>query len=145
MHFGAVSLLISKLPRFITPWLPPDPSLQCRIRLISFTLGRLPQIPTSAITVELPYVSEEEDNQPWVSYGDGNHSRQPGARSTTFHEVASLSKIVNSTLLLFFAPSQVMKGSLLLDEYQKYTTWYHKLPRIVSSSDDAPPHVICLQ
>jgi hypothetical protein len=144
-HSGVVSSPTSKLAHFTKSSAPPDLCLQCCIRLISFTLGRLPQIPTTAITVELPHISEQEDNQPWMHYGDGARARQPGARSTTFYEVASLSKIVNSTLLLFFAPSQTMKGSLLLDEYHKYTSWYRRLPSIVASTEDAPPHVICLQ
>jgi len=118
---------------------------KCYDRLMSFTLGRLPQIPTTAITVDLPRVVKEEDDEPWTPHADGSRSRRPGARSTTFYEVASLSKIVNSTLLLFFAPSQTMKGSLLLDEYNKYLAWYRRLPSIVASTQDAPPHVLCLQ
>jgi hypothetical protein len=105
-------------------------------------LGRLPQIPTTAITVELPRVSKEEDDLFWVPHGDGAQPRQPGARSTTFHEAAALSKIVNSTLLLFFAPSQTMRGSILLGEYDKYKTWYSRLLAMVSSTKHAPSHVI---
>jgi hypothetical protein len=112
---------------------------------MSFTLGRLPQIPTTAITVDMPRVVKEEDDEPWIPHADGSRAGRPGARSTTFHEVASLSKIVNSTLLLFFAPSQTMKGSLLLDEYNKYLAWYRRLPSIVASTKDAPPHILCLQ
>ena len=63
----------------------------------------------------------------------------------TFRQCAALSKIVNSTLLMFFAPSQIIKGSLLLDEYAKYLNWYQKLPPNVSSDEDAPAHVISLQ
>ncbi|TLD39586.1 hypothetical protein E2P81_ATG00573 [Venturia nashicola] len=113
-------------------------------QLMSFTLGRLPQIPVTAITVDLPRVVKEEDEEVWVAYADGTRSKQPGARSTTFHEVAALSKIVNSTLLLFFAPSQTVKGSLLLDEYNKYRDWYQRLPAIVAQTQDASPHVLCL-
>ncbi|QDS72658.1 hypothetical protein FKW77_002666 [Venturia effusa] len=113
-------------------------------QLMSFTLGRLPQIPVTAITVDLPRVVEEEDDEPWVAHTDGTRSKRPGARSTTFHEVAALSKIVNSTLMLFFAPSQTMKGSLLLDEYNKYRDWYQRLPANVAQWQDAPPHVLCL-
>ncbi|KAF2435240.1 hypothetical protein EJ08DRAFT_581095 [Tothia fuscella] len=113
-------------------------------QIISFTLGRLPQIPTTAITVELPRISPEEDDMPWGPHGDKEEPLQPGARSTTFHEVAALSKIVNSTLLLFFAPQEVMRGSLLLEEFEKYKMWYARLPTIVSTTKDAPPHVISL-
>lgn len=112
---------------------------------MSFTLGRLPQIPVTAITVDLPQVIKDQDEESWVAHADGTRSKRPGARSTTFHEVAALSKIVNSTLLLFFAPSQTMKGSLLLDEYNKYRGWYQRLPSAVAQTQDASPHVLCLQ
>src|SRR5579871_5826819 len=104
-------------------------------RITSFTLGRLPQIPVNAITVDLPPIIREDDEEPWMAYGV-NHESRFGARSTTFHEVASLSKIVNSTLLMFFAPSQTMKGSLLLNEYEKYQSWYKRLPSIIASTDN---------
>jgi len=113
-------------------------------QLISFTLGRVPQIPVSAVTIDLPHIVQEDDEAAWESYGDGSHFTQPGGRSTTFHEVASLSKILNSTLYLFFAPSQTLKGSLLLNEYEKYKTWHAKLPDIVQLSDNAAPHVLTL-
>jgi hypothetical protein len=67
-----------------------------------------------------------------------------GARSTTFNRVAALSKIVNSTLQMFFAPSRALSGTLLLDEYTKYLSWYGTLPDSVATIDDAPPHVLCL-
>ncbi|RDI87158.1 hypothetical protein Vi05172_g2827 [Venturia inaequalis] len=113
-------------------------------QLMSFTLGRLPQIPVTAITVDLPQVIKDQDEESWVAHADGTRSKRPGARSTTFHEVAALSKIVNSTLLLFFAPSQTMKGSLLLDEYNKYRGWYQRLPSVIAQTQDASPHVLCL-
>ena len=112
--------------------------------MTSFTLGRLPQIPVNAITVELPSILKDDDDEPWVAEGI-NHFPKPGCRSTTFHEVSSLSKIVNSTLLMFFAPSQTIRGSLLLNEYEKYQAWYNRLPGLVKSIENAPPHVLCLQ
>lgn len=112
---------------------------------MSFTLGRIPQIPTTAITADLPQISDKDDETPWEPFGDGAKTRRQGARSTTFYEVATLSKILNSTLLLFFAPSQNLKGSLLLDEYNKYKTWYARLSPIVTLEEDSPPHVLSLQ
>jgi hypothetical protein len=116
-----------------------------RNRLLSFTLGRIPQIPVTAVTIDLPAIDPEDDEVAWDSYGDGPHHKKPGGRSTAFHEVASLSKILNSTLYLFFAPSQALKGSLLLNEYNKYKAWYARLPNIVQLTDDAAPHVLTLQ
>jgi len=114
------------------------------IRVTSFTLGRLPQIPTNAITVDLPPVDREDDDEEWEAYSI-TRPVKPSAKSTTFHESSALSKIVNSTLQMFFAPTQIMSGSLLLNEYDKYITWYQRLPPVVARIDDATPHVLCLQ
>jgi len=46
---------------------------------------------------------------------------------------------------MFFAPSVPLTGSLLLEEYQTYLDWKNDLPDIVAVTEDATPHVICLQ
>jgi hypothetical protein len=46
---------------------------------------------------------------------------------------------------MFFAPSQIIKGSLILDEYEKYLHWYRHLPPMISSTENAPAHVLSLQ
>jgi hypothetical protein len=104
----------------------------------------LPQILTNAITVDLPPQDEAKDKEPWDP--DELPSKQrPSARASNFRQCASLSKIVNSTLLMFFAPTEIIRGKSLLDEYNKYQTWYRRLPAVVASTDNAPPHVLCLQ
>ncbi|KAF2499221.1 hypothetical protein BU16DRAFT_263766 [Lophium mytilinum] len=112
-------------------------------QVTSFTLGRLPQIPINAITIELPPIDDEVDQETWLAY-DISSRKRVGARSTTFNQVAALSKIVNSTLHMFFAPAQILSGTTLLDEYNKYLQWFSRLPDLVSSIDDAPPHILCL-
>ncbi|KAF2142065.1 uncharacterized protein K452DRAFT_26023 [Aplosporella prunicola CBS 121167] len=111
-------------------------------QISSFTLGRLPMIPTNAITVDLPTGNPKRDEEKWTAH-DVEGSK-PGARAATFRQLVNLSKIVNSTLQMFFAPSQAMSGSLLLEEYQKYLQWYAKLPSIVSSLSYAVPHILTL-
>ncbi|KAF2669508.1 hypothetical protein BT63DRAFT_262961 [Microthyrium microscopicum] len=109
-------------------------------QVTSLSLGRLPQLLTNAVTIELPPLDDDLDEQPW-----GPRQVKPGARASTFRQCAALSKIVNSTLLMFFAPSSIIKGKLLLDEYHKYTSWFERLPDIVRLSDEeVPPHVISL-
>jgi hypothetical protein len=110
----------------------------------ALSLGRLPQLLTNAVTVELPPTDPEGDKTSW---GPPGHSarRRPGARAMTFRQCASLSKTVNSTLLMFFAPSQIIKGKLLLDEYNKYQVWYNRLPDSLSTTENAPAHILCLQ
>ena len=136
---GVVSLAIRGFKRHIF-----IASFAYIYRVSSFTLGRLPQIPTNAITVDLPPIIEEEDGEGWEAYGI-KETRKPSAKSSTFVHVATLSKIVNSTLQMFFAPSQMLSDTLLLNEFGKYQRWYNDLPPIVQSIDDAPPHVLCLQ
>jgi hypothetical protein len=46
---------------------------------------------------------------------------------------------------MFFAPSQIIKGSLLLDEYDKYLNWQRHLPAMIASTENAPAHVLGLQ
>lgn len=94
--------------------------------------------------MDLPKIEQDEDQEEWTSY-ESYPSQKPGATSTTFNQVASLSKIVNSTLLLFFAPTCTFSGYILLTEYQKYLDWRSKLPDLVASTENAPPHVLCLQ
>ncbi|EKG14941.1 Transcription factor fungi [Macrophomina phaseolina MS6] len=112
-------------------------------QVTSFTLGRLPLIPTNAITVEIPPVDPVKDEDEWIAHGQLNQPRKCTG-TTTFRQLISLSKIVNSTLQMFFAPSKTISGSLLLEEYNKYIQWFAKLPAAVASVENAPPHVISL-
>lgn len=99
---------------------------------------------TNAVTVELPPHNPGEDERPWGPLGHASRHR-PGVSALTFRQCAMLSKIVNSTLLMFFAPSQIIKGRLLLEEYHKYQAWYKSLPVVISSTEHAPAHVLVLQ
>ncbi|KAF1980896.1 hypothetical protein K402DRAFT_425854 [Aulographum hederae CBS 113979] len=112
-------------------------------QVTSFTLGRLPQILVNAITVDLPPIIVEEDSEDWIGY-DNVHPVRPSIKSTTFHELAALSKIVNSTLQMFFAPTRILSGRSLLEEHDKYLAWFSKLPAKLANTDVAPPHVLCL-
>lgn len=114
-------------------------------QMTAFTLGRLPNLNGHGVTQELPQISEEEDREPWSAPEIEAPSQRPGARGSTFAHCTLLSKIINSTLLMFFAPILPLSGSLLVDEYEKYLDWYNALPPAISSTNNAPPHVICLQ
>lgn len=107
-------------------------------------MGRLPSINFNGVTAELPLIMQEEDERPWEAAGLGI-VRKPGARASVFHYCATLSRIVNSTLLMFFAPTSALTGESLLEEYQLYLDWKNGLPDIVAHTKNAPPHVICLQ
>lgn len=112
-------------------------------RVTSFTLGRLPQIPVNSVTTTIPEVDAAIDSKPWIAYYDGSDPIVPGACSSTFREVVSLCTIVNSTLSLFFSPARGLSGALLIDEYNRFLRWKENLPRIVSATHEAPPHILC--
>lgn len=84
------------------------------------------------------------DDAPWSAY-ELDIPDRPGVRATTFARCASLSKLINSTLVMFFAPVVPMSGALLLAEYEKYLDWYRSLPPKVANTKNAVPHVISLQ
>ena len=113
-------------------------------RITAFTLGRLPNLNVHAITVDLPEVNDEDDQLPWQPE-KGLGPNRPGARSSTFRCCSDLSTIINGTLQMFFAPTVPLSGGLLVEEFQKYLDWKESLPSILSCTDDAPPHVLCLQ
>ncbi|KAF2842734.1 hypothetical protein M501DRAFT_924143 [Patellaria atrata CBS 101060] len=112
-------------------------------QVTSISLGRLPQIPLSAITVDLPPIDTIVDDEPWIADGMAIPCI-PGARSTTFHQVASLSKIVNSMLQLFFAPRTIISGASILLIHTNLLDWYRNLPPIIARVENAPAHVLCL-
>lgn len=47
--------------------------------------------------------------------------------------------------MMFFAPTSKLSGDALLGEYRQYLEWKQKLPPIVASLENAPPHVLNLQ
>jgi hypothetical protein len=113
-------------------------------RTTSFTLGRLPLLNINGITCEPPAPPDMTDDAPWHAY-ELNIPDRPGLRASAFKECAALSKLVNSTLVMFFAPTVSMSGALLLGEYEKYLEWYRNLPPKLANTENAVPHVISLQ
>lgn len=87
---------------------------------------------------------EMDDETPWTAY-ELNIPDRPGMRASTFAQCAALSKVVNSTLVMFFAPVVAMSGALLLAEYEKYLEWYRGLQPKIANTKNATPHVISLQ
>lgn len=107
-------------------------------------MGRLAVFNANSVTVDLPAVEQDQDEEMWVAYGMQLPDR-PSARASTFHHCTKLSLLANSTLTMFNAPTVSLSGAALLDQYQKYKDWYEQLPSNISSTYNAPPHVICLQ
>ncbi|KAI9695758.1 MAG: hypothetical protein M1820_008430 [Bogoriella megaspora] len=112
-------------------------------QITSFTMGRLPQIPLNAVTVGSPQIRDSEDEEEWSSPGSGG-LEGPGRGSSTFYCVASLSMIVNSTLLIFHAPAENITASVIRHEFEKYTSWFANIPAVLRNTDNAPPHIMSL-
>ncbi|KAF2098612.1 hypothetical protein NA57DRAFT_56266 [Rhizodiscina lignyota] len=112
-------------------------------QVTSFTFGRLPQIPINSVTTRRPSIDREVDARTWIAYYDSSEGVSPGGCSTTFKEVISLCVIVNSTLTMFFNPARTISGTLLLTEYNKYLKWKYALPKILTPTGRAPPHILC--
>lgn len=110
--------------------------------MISLALGRLPFIPTNSISVDNP-VTDRTDDSNWEPYGtDGKVL--PGLFSSTLRAAVSLSKIVNSTQYILYAPSSPMSGKLLIDQYSRYRKWFEELPHRSRTLGNAPPHALSL-
>ena len=113
-------------------------------RITSFTLGRLALFNANSITADVPPIVQEENEEPWQAY-EMDLPDRPGHRSDVFHYCTALSMLINSTLTMFNAPTVPLSGAGLLDQYEKYQHWYQQLPEGISSTYNAPPHVISLQ
>jgi len=96
------------------------------------------------VTVATPEVQFSDDEEPWQPY-EVDVPGMPGARASVFYQCALLSRIINSTLMMFFAPSTKLTGDALLVEYHRYLQWKQKLPPNVASLDRSPSHVLNLQ
>lgn len=109
-------------------------------------LGRLPIFPGQSISLELPSIDAKADDLPWAAY-EMSLPNRPGARSTTFKSCAELSKIVNANQFLFYAPTERLSGSRLIDQYEMYLEWYRGLSDMLflDGGKSPPPHVLCLQ
>lgn len=111
--------------------------------MISLALGRLPIIPANSISIDLP-IAHTADDFNWQPHGM-DRLPVPGLYSAVFQHLISLSKLVNSTLNILYAPSHIMSGKLLMRQYSRYRKWHEDLPQKIRAMEDAPPHVLSLQ
>lgn len=70
--------------------------------------------------------------------------KKPALQSSTFHSLAALASLVNSTLNLFYAPPYHITARIVNAEHKKYLEWFDSLPLGLRSCADAPPHVLHL-
>ncbi|KAF2204734.1 hypothetical protein GQ43DRAFT_437621 [Delitschia confertaspora ATCC 74209] len=120
----------------------------------SVCIGRIAQLPRTAITCERPLVDE-------AVTGHGYHqcpstsllpdsSTPPVSRMSRmfFEAFATLSELINDNLFMFFAPRDRFTSRRLLDTYNKYQSWYRTLPQALHlpQNPEIPPqpHIITL-
>ncbi|CAF9926531.1 MAG: hypothetical protein ALECFALPRED_003464 [Alectoria fallacina] len=115
----------------------------------SICIGRIAQLPRTAISLDLPNVMEQHDQKPWRPYTDYGVMNIPGAEQPTLATIlmramSSLSEIVNDTVFMFYAPRERFTSKKLLDFYARYTRWFNNLPNKLGLRDDSTPHILLL-
>ncbi|KAH7401616.1 fungal-specific transcription factor domain-containing protein [Pyrenochaeta sp. MPI-SDFR-AT-0127] len=111
----------------------------------SICMGRISQLPRAAITLDKPILEESAT----LSESFPGASRVPPGVVTSrmfLQEFASLSELINDNNYMFFAPKERLTSTKLLDCYNKYQTWYRRLPPAlgVDGKKDPEPHILVL-
>lgn len=120
------------------------------IRAWSICIGRIGQLPRTAINVERPQVRDQVDSQYWTPYTDGAEEITPAVdKPVLTHSLAYyfalLSEIVNDTVFMFYAPREQFTSKKLLGFHERYSQWFKTLPTKLRTYDRATPHIITLQ
>lgn len=115
----------------------------------SICIGRIAQLPRTAIRLDLPNVIEQHEQKPWMPYTDYGvmnipGTEQPTLATTLMRAMSSLSEIVNDTVFMFYAPRERFTSKKLLDFYARYTRWFNNLPDKLGLRDDSTPQVLLL-
>ena len=116
----------------------------------SICIGRISQLPRTAINLEMPSILEQLESKPWIPYTDYGVEAIPGAEQpsythTLLYQFSLLSEIVNDTVFMFYAPRERFNSKKLLDFHSRYTRWFSKLPEKLRLRDVPMPHVLVLQ
>ncbi|KAH0543659.1 hypothetical protein FGG08_002097 [Glutinoglossum americanum] len=113
-------------------------------------VGRLPQIPTSAISVENVRVTdcffESKPWKPYIDTGDtfGPELEQPSVVEAMLRHYSDLALIMNDTLNAFYAPRIRMTSKSLLVFYARCTAWYDGLPKELLPVKTPSPAILML-
>ncbi|KAH7085177.1 fungal-specific transcription factor domain-containing protein [Paraphoma chrysanthemicola] len=110
----------------------------------SICMGRIAQLPRAAITLDKP-ILEEVSGLPDAF--PGTSRVQPAVVTTRMflQEFTVLSELVNDNNYMFFAPKERLTSSKLLECYNKYQTWFRRLPPALSIDGLKPePHILVL-
>lgn len=119
-------------------------------RIWSLCIGRVAQLPKSAITVKVPTVEEATYDPPPDSFR--RTLENPGQTSRMFMEsFAKLAELINDNNYMFYAPKERTTSRRLLKMYREYKEWYNELPPRLhlptnpNSSGKPMAHILVLQ
>ncbi|GME24535.1 fungal specific transcription factor [Neofusicoccum parvum] len=93
-------------------------------------LGRLPQLPTSIITVPKFDVFPNEDAETWCAYNDSGFSQanaQPARTRAVARQISALCEISNDLMNAFYNPIDMDKSKGKQQELKKLTCTIHLL------------------
>lgn len=118
-------------------------------------LGRLPQLPTSMITVPKPEVFPDEDAAPWCPYTDSGFTQansQPARIRTVALQITKLCEISNDLLQNFYNPSDLARAKgkaaelkKLSDIHTRLESWRRDLPKELEPKEGGLSSVLVMQ
>ncbi|TKA51666.1 hypothetical protein B0A49_12921 [Cryomyces minteri] len=125
-------------------------NLDTFISLWSVCVGRIPQLPRTAIDLDKPTVVKAIDSKPWIPYTDTivNDSQLVGQPSHTHEylkQYSLLSELISDANFMFYAPRERLNSRKLLDCYTKYQNWLMALPHCLRLKNSTLSYVLELQ
>ncbi|KAK7526961.1 fungal-specific transcription factor domain-containing protein [Phyllosticta citriasiana] len=117
-------------------------------------LGRLPQLPTSLITVPKFEVFPNEDSEIWCAYTDSGFSQanaQPARTRAVARQISALCEISNDLMNAFYNPSDMDKAKgkqaelkKLSELHQRLEAWRRDLPKELEPKEGGLPSMLVM-
>jgi hypothetical protein len=118
-------------------------------------MGRLPQIPTSHVSVSLFDVFPNEDSAPWRPYTDSGFTQaytQPSRTRAVAREMIKLCQISNDLMKNFYDPADMEKTKgkaselkKLSDIHTRLESWRRDLPKELEPREGGLSHMLIMQ
>nr|POF16281.1 nitrogen assimilation transcription factor nit-4 [Quercus suber] len=118
-------------------------------------LGRLPQLPTTMVTVPKFEVFPDEDSAQWSPYTDSGYTQahsQPARTRAVALQIAKLCEISNDLLNNFYNPSDIEKTKgkaaelkKLSDIHTRLEAWRRELPKELEPKEGGLASVLVMQ
>lgn len=118
-------------------------------------LGRLPQLPTSIVTVPKFEVFPDEDSTDWIPYTDSGYTvanKQPARTRAVALQISALCEISNDLMNYFYNPSDLEKPrakpvelKMLSDVHSRLESWRRELPKEFEPKEGCLSHILVMQ